>query len=164
MSLRFYLERTDISKWKNDLVMIKPLETERELIYACYECILNDDQKEMVSPAWFSIGRAYLHKNHNFPCIIYNKENHPIGFINFYNWIGGKDAYSWSYFIDVKYQGKGYGKASAILAVNILKSVNPTKSIKLATEKNNIKAHKLYESLGFHLSSERDGDDLVFIL
>lgn len=64
----------------------------------------------------------------------------------------------------MKYQGKGYGKASAILAVNILKSVNPTKSIKLATEENNIKAHKLYESLGFHLSSEKDGDDLVFIL
>jgi diamine N-acetyltransferase len=71
-------------------------------------------------------------------------------------------AYSWSYFIDLEYQGKGYGKASAKLAIDILTKSNPNKIIKLATEQNNTKAHKLYESIGFKKTSVLDGDDLVF--
>ena len=64
----------------------------------------------------------------------------------------------------MKYQGKGYGKSAAELAINILKTVAPDKTIKLATDKTNTKAHKLYTSLGFSKSSEMDGDDIVFIL
>lgn len=36
--------------------------------------------------------------------------------------------------------------------------------IRLSTEALNIKAQKLYASIGFVLSEERDGDDLVFVL
>ena len=162
MSLRNDLETLDIKYWKNDLVNIKPMETVEELIYASYECKLTEEQKEMVSPVWFSVGRAYLFKDNNYPCIIYNNNNKPIGFINFFTWMDGS-AYSWSYFIDLEYQGKGYGKASAKLAVDILTKSNPNKNIKLATEQNNTKAHKLYESIGFKKTSELDGDDIVFV-
>ena len=31
---------------ENDLVKIKPLTTEKELIYAAYECQLSDEQKK----------------------------------------------------------------------------------------------------------------------
>ena len=164
MSLRKDLEILNIDCWKNDLVKIKPLTTEKELIYAAYECQLSDEQKEMVSPLWFIIGRAYLNKDNYFPCIIYTLDDKPIGFISFSTWIGNDEAYSWSYFVDLNYQGKGYGKSAAELAINILKNANPNKSIKLATEKNNTKAHKLYNSLGFSKSSEIDGDDIVFVL
>lgn len=137
---------------------------EKELIYAAYECQLTEEQREMVSPLWFIIGRAYLYKDNYFPCIIYTLDDKPIGFISFSTWIGNSEAYSWSYFIDLKYQGKGYGKSAAELAINILKTANQNKTIKLATEKNNTKAHKLYSSLGFSKSSEMDGDDIVFVL
>ena len=164
MSLRTDLERLNISCWQNDLVKIKHMTTEKELIYAAYECKLTDEQKEMVSPFWFLIGRAYLNKNDYYPCIIYNLNNEPIGFINFSSWIGNDDAYSWSYFIDLNYQGNGYGKSAAELAIKILNTAAPNKIIKLATEKNNKKAHKLYTSLGFKESSEIDGEDIVFVL
>ena len=143
---------------------IKPLTTEKELIFAAHECQLTDEQRDFVSPIWFTIGRAYLHKDDNLPCIIYNLDNVPIGFINFYKWIGDKDSYSWSYFIDLKYQRKGFCKSTAKLAVDILKKLNSNISIKLASEKDNYKAHNLYISLGFNKSSEVDGDDIVFVL
>ena len=77
-------------------------------------------------------------------------------------WLANGDAYSWSYFIDKDQQGKGYGKQTARLAAHILKTANPNKCIKLATEANNKKAQQLYTSLGFKQLSEMDGDDLVF--
>ena len=104
MSLREELELLNMNEWQNDLVKIMPLTTEKELVFAAYECQLTDEQKNFVSPIWFTIGRAYLYKDDNYPCIIYNLDNMPIGFINFYKWIGDENAYSWSYFIDLKYQ------------------------------------------------------------
>lgn len=162
MSLRADLEKLTDQYWQNDYVKIRPLLTESDLIYAGYECQLTDEQKDLVNPFWFSVGRAYLFKEDNYPCIIYNECEEPIGFINLDKWLGSGDAYSWSYFIDKKHQGKGYGKHAAQLAVHILKSANPEKQIKLATEVCNTKAQRLYVSLGFEKLSEMDGDDIVF--
>ena len=131
-------------------------------IYAAYECQLDDRQKELVNPAWFSIGRAYLFRDDNYLCIICNEQMMPIGFINLCKWLGEGEAFTWSYFIDKNHQGKGYGKSAAEAAIQILKATSPEKPIKLATEKGNEKAQRLYTSLGFRLLPELDGDDLVF--
>ena len=162
MSLRADLEKLTDEHWQNTHVKIRPISTEADLIYAGYDCKLTDEQKELVNPFWFSIGRAYLLKEDNYPCIIYNACNEPVGFINLFKWLGSGDAYSWSYFIDKYHQGRGYGKHAAQLAIHILKQANPTKTIKLATEVCNTKAQKLYLSLGFEKLSEMDGDDFVF--
>ena len=162
MSIRTDLECLKDTIWLNDNVCIKPITTQSDLVYAIFECQLNESQKELVNPASFSIGRAYLFREDNYPCIIYNEKKDPVGFINLNKWLGKGDAYSWSFYIDKDYQGKGYGRNAAQLAVRILKTANPSKPIKLSTEKDNEKAQRLYTSLGFKLLSELDGDDLVF--
>lgn len=162
MSLREELEQLPEEHWQNEYVKIKPLTTEADLIYAGFDCQLTDAQKELVNPFWFSIGRAYLFREDNYPCIIYHACNEPVGFINLVKWLGSGDAYSWSYFIDKDHQGKGYGKQAARLAIHILKAANPNKQIKLSTEHSNAAAQALYTSLGFQLLDELDGDDLVF--
>lgn len=164
MCLREDLQKVAGEGWQNQYVKIKPLLTEEQLIYAGFECEITESQKQLVNPFWFSIGRAYLFKEDNYPCVIYNAENIPIGFINFYTWLPNKKGYSWSFFIDKKHQGRGYGKASAQLAVCILKSANPKMPIKLATEVANKKAQALYRLLGFKQLAEKDGDDLIFEL
>ncbi len=161
MSLRDDLLKVTSEYWENEHVKIKPLETEADLIYAAHECELTDEQRELVSPVWFYVGRAYLHREDHYPCIICNERGERIGFISFSKWFGG-DAYSWGYFIDKHSQGKGYGKAAARLAVQVLKKANPEIPIKLATEECNLKAQSLYASLGFEKLNEMDGDDLVF--
>lgn len=162
MSLRSDLEKLSAEHWQNACVKIRPLATQDDLIYAAYDCQLTDAQKELVNPAWFSIGRAYLFREDNYPCIIYNECNAPIGFINLNKWLGSGDAYSWSYFIDSRHQRKGYGKSAAQLAIAILKAANPEKQIKLSTEVSNTTAQDLYLSLGFQKLDEMDGDDIVF--
>ena len=162
MSLRDDLENLPGEVWQNEYVKIKPLSTLKDLIYAGYDCQLKEEQKELVSPFWFYIGRAYLFKEDNYPCIICNASDEPIGFINFAKWVGNGDAYTWGFYIDKKYQGKGNGKHAAQLAISILKSANPQKQIKLSTEVSNTKAHALYTSMGFKKLPEMDGDDIVF--
>lgn len=162
MGIRSALEIISSDKWSNARVSIRPLVTESDLIYATYDCELDEKQKELVNPAWFSIGRAYLFRDDNYPCIICDEQMVPIGFINLCKWLGEGDAYSWSYFIDRSHQRKGYGKSAAEAAIRILKTANPDKPIKLATEKDNEKAQRLYRSLGFRLLPELDGDDIVF--
>lgn len=162
MSLRTDLEKLPDRYWHNANIKIKPLSTESDLLYATLDCHLTDEQRELVNPAWFCIGRAYLFRDDHFPCIILNARNEPVGFISLCKWLGSGDAYSWSYFIDKDHQGKGHGLHAAQLAIRILKAANPARQIKLATEARNIKAQKLYRSLGFELLPEMDGDDIVF--
>lgn len=162
MGLRTALENTASALWSDERTRIKPITTQADLIYAIFDCRLIEEQEELVNPAGFSIGRAYLFREDNYPCIIYNEKFEPIGFINLCKWLGKGDANSWSFYIDKKYQGKGYGKHAALLAVSILKAADPDKPIKLSTEKDNEKAQRLYSSLGFILLPELDGDDLVF--
>jgi len=162
MPLREELERLPSECWSSGRVSISPILTENDMIYATYDCELTEEQKDIVNPAWFSIGRAYLNRDDNYPCLIRSERGEPIGFINLYVWIGDESAYSWSYYIDKNSQGKGYGKQAARLAISILKSANPQVPIKLATEERNVKAQALYKSLGFTRLDELDGDDLVF--
>lgn len=162
MSLRDALESLPEEYWSYGRVQIRLLMTEDDLIYAGFDCRLSDEQKELVNPAWFSIGRAYLNRENNYPCIIYNESMERIGFISLCKWLGSGDAYSWSFFVDMNHQGKGYGKDAANAAIRILRAADPDKTIKLAAEEYNHKAHDLYYRLGFSLLSEKDGDDLVF--
>lgn len=162
MPIRTDLEHVKNSLWLDDQVCIKPIATQDDLVYALFECKLTEEQKKLVNPAAFLIGRAYLFREDNYPCIIYNARKEPVGFINLCKWLGEGDAYSWSFFIDKDHQGKGYGRSTAQVAVRILKAANPQKSIKLSTERNNEKAQRLYCSLGFRLLPELDSDDLVF--
>lgn len=164
MPLRTELEKIPDGQWSNDSVLFQPVKTEEDLIYAAYGCLLDDEQKAFVNPAWYSIGRAYISRNDNYPCIIYNKKCEPIGLINLCKWLGNGDAFSWSFYIDVRQQGKGYGRKAAGLAVRLLKTANPNQPIRLAAEMDNVRAHRLYYSLGFSLLPEPDGDDLVFEL
>ena len=162
MSLRIDLEKLADEHWQNEYVKIRPITTQSDLIYLGYDCRLTDEQQELVNPFWFSIGRAYLDRENNYPCIIYNDHNDPVGFINLSKWFDSGVYYSWSYYVDKNQQGKGYGRHAAELAIQILKAADPEKMIKLSTEVCNVKAQKLYMSLGFEKLDEMDGDDLVF--
>ena len=162
MTLRQALEGLAPEIWTDGPVSIRPLKTEADMIYAAMDCQLTAEQQDMVNPAWFSIGRAYLRPADNLPCLIY-ADGEPVGFINLGKWLAkGEAANSWSFFIDKGRQGRGYGRRAAKLAIRILKAADPEKPIKLATEESNEPAQRLYASLGFRLLPELDGDDLVF--
>ncbi len=149
--------------WVSEAVNIRRIENDDDLWYAVVECRLNPEQEDYVNPAGFSIGRAYLAPDDNVPCVICKSDGERIGYIVFRRWLGKGGGFNWSYYIDREFQEHGYGKAAARLAVKILKSVDPKMPIKLSAEADNVKAQKLYCSIGFVKSDEMDGDDLVFV-
>lgn len=145
-------------------VSIRPITDDDDLWYAVVECRLLPGQEDFVNPAGFSIGRAYLCPESNYPCVILDERGERIGYIVLRKWLGDSEAYSWSYYLDRDSQGQGYGRAAAKLAVRILKAAAPDVPVKLSTEQDNVKAQRLYQSVGFTRSGEMDGDDLVFVL
>ena len=122
MSLREKLLRVAPEEWENEFVRIRPMATRDDLIYAGDGCRLTDEQREFVNPVWFSLGRAYLAPEEHYPCLIENERREPIGFLCFTAWA---DAYSWSYFLDARQQGRGYGKRAAQLALRLLRLADP---------------------------------------
>ena len=163
-SLRASLDQLPAEAFEGDGLSFRPIRTEADLVYAIFDCQLTDEQQELVNPAGFSIGRAYLHPENNCPCLIVSDTDGPVGFINLCLWLGkGEEvAFNWSYYIDKDHQGRGYGRKAAQLAVRLLKTIDPATTIKLSTEANNRKAQTLYMSLGFRKLDELDGDDLMF--
>ena len=142
-------------------IRIRPIRDDYDLWFAAVECKPLPEQKEYVNPAGFSIGRAYLHPEENIPCIIW-KEDVRIGYIVFRAWSDGS-ANSWSFYLDENFQGRGFGKTAAHLAVQILQTASPGTPIKLSTGQSNEKARRLYRSLGFYDTGEMDGNDPVFL-
>ena len=150
---------SDVFHYSN--IRISPIHDDYDIWYAVVECKLAPGQEDLVNPAGFSIGRAYLHPESNIPCIIWNG-NTRIGYIVLREW-NRNEATSWSFYLSKEHQGYGYGRAAAKLAIQILLAAAPDTPIKLSTEKANHKAQQLYLDLGFHPTDELDGDDLVFI-
>lgn len=162
MTFREKLENLPQSAFAGETVLLRPIKNEEDLAYAIFDCTLTEEQRGFVNPASFSIGRAFLNPENNYPCVILNAEGARVGFLLLDVWLGEGDGYSWSYYIDFRQQGKGYGKSAARTAIKLLKTIGPTEMIKLSAERDNWKAQKLYCSLGFVQLDELDGDDLVF--
>ena len=150
------------SSFSNETVLFRHIESEADLAYAIFGCKLPEEQQGLVTPASYSIGRAYIHPMDNYPCIICTLEGRPIGFINLLRWLGIGTGVTWSIYIDEEEQGKGYGKAAARLATQILKTTFPEETLKLSVVEANTRARALYLSLGFQLLDELDINDLVY--
>lgn len=151
--------------WHSETVSIQPIRDDDDLWYATVECRLYPEQEDYVNPAGFSVGRAWLHPEDNLPCIIRNSGGQRIGYIVLRKWLGcGETACNWSFCLDRDWQGQGYGRAAAKLAVKILKAAASDIPVKLSTETDNGKAQGLYQSIGFVKTDEMDGDDYVFRL
>jgi diamine N-acetyltransferase len=161
MNLKKRLDALPGSAFSLDGIRISPIRDDYDLWYATVECRLAPGQEDYVNPAGFSIGRAYLQPEKHVPCIIWQRDIR-IGYIVLRQW-SNTESTSWSYYLDARHQGKGFGKTAARLAVQILKAAVPEQPIKLSAEKDNTKAHRLYRSIGFAVSHELDGDDLVFV-
>ena len=162
MSIREKLRSLPESAFSQDGLTIREIRDDDDLWYVTAECALAPGQEDFVNPAGFSIGRAWLHPADNVPCVICLETGERIGYIVLREWLGAGKAYNWSYFLDKGWQGRGYGKKAAALAVRILKAADPAMPIKLSTEAENAKAQRLYTSIGFRKLEEMDGDDLVF--
>ena len=71
-------------------------------------------------------------------------------------WIGG-------FFIDTKWQGKGYGKHALNAILSYFQEQYQLRHFALSVQPQN-PAIQLYESIGFHTTDEWEGDEIVMRL
>ena len=76
---------------------IREVRDDGDLWFATAECALAPGQEELVNPAGFDIGRAYLNPADNVPCVICLEDGTRIGFIVFRMWLAAGTADSWGY-------------------------------------------------------------------
>lgn len=77
-----------------------------------------------------------------------------------------KNSYSiWRLMIDKKYQRKGYGRQAIDLALDFIKTWpnGQAKYCYLSYDPGNQIAKRLYESMGFRETGDKDGDELIAI-
>lgn len=63
------------------------------------------------------------------------------------------------FFIDKRYQGRGYGKAALLLVLDKMREEGRYKRVSVTYQERNVAAMRLYESVGFvHTGAEFEGD------
>jgi diamine N-acetyltransferase len=84
----------------------------------------------------------------------------PVGFVMLFIDVEKAEYYVWRFMIDVRYQGKGYGKQALQLLINHIRDTYPLAArITLSYVPGNVEAQKLYASAGFvETGKEEDGE------
>ncbi len=142
------LKNADKRLFWGEKVTLKPVETEEELLCVADLKLTNDTD---------------LKSQDCLTCIVLCDEK-PVGYINFCKWQGLGEASSWNLLICESARGRGYGRDAAQTAARVLKAAEGALPVKLAVGRTNLKAQRFFKSLGYELSEEIYGDDLVFIL
>lgn len=151
------------------------IELER-LSYENYaECIqlkVAIDQKNFVTDNATSIIHAYfeLEKGMMIPLpYVIKNDDEMIGFIMMsyckpdLNSPTQKGEYCiWRFMVDEQHQGKGYGRASVLKALNIIRTypIEYSETVCVFVEKDDVKAKSLYNSIGFVETGETIDDEI----
>lgn len=120
-----------------------------------------DDQIKYVSDNMKILARAYAYRNNRSQAFIIYHDDVPIGMAMYYD-SDEMQAYSFNqFFIDRRYQGKGYGFEAAQLVLNEMKTDGKYDKVVLCYVKGDEAAMKLYEKLGFHHTGYVEENEIV---
>lgn len=114
----------------------------------CVKLEVQEEQRKMVAPNWYSIIQAAYDESYT-PLSIYY-EDMMVGFFMY-----GKDPDDGLYWIvrlmiDKRYQGRGYGEAAIRLGLELIKRQEDcSPEIVISYKPDNEAAGKLYERVGF---------------
>lgn len=118
-------------------------------------------QKRYVSDSANILARAWAYRDENSEAFVIYDDKEPIGMAMYYD-IDEMGAYDFSqFFIDEKYQGKGYGFTAAKLVLEHMKKAGRFDKVVLCYIDGNDAAKNLYEKLGFHLTGDSDEDEII---
>ena len=121
------------------------------------------NQESYVSGQTAILARAYAYRNARSRAFYICEEETPIGMGMYFDCEELKSYDLSQFFVDARYQGKGYGKAAASLILDCMKKEGKYHKAILCYIEGNEAARRLYEGLGF-VERDRDGDEIVMEL
>lgn len=122
---------------------------------------VSEEQEKFVSDSDRILARAWAYRNHRSHAFVIYDDTVPVGMILYYDLEECK-AYDLSQlFIDYRYQGKGIGEEATKQSLQMMKKDGKYKKVVLCYIEGNDPARKMYEKLGFHLTGESDGNEVI---
>ena len=124
---------------------------------------VSEAPKTYVAGSAVLLARAYAYREWRSRAFVVCDDETPVGMGLYYD-CPERNAYDFSqFFIDERYQGKGYGKAAAKAVLEAMKQDGKYDKTVLCYIEGNEAARKLYESSGF-VEIDRDEDEIIMEL
>ena len=120
-----------------------------------------DDQRGFVAPNAVSIAEAHFQPKSWMRAIYADGE--PAGFVLTYEDPGTEGYHLWRFMVDGRQQRRGVGRRGMELLLERWRELG-AEAASLSVVEGNDSAIAFYESLGFRLTGERDGGELVMRL
>ena len=137
----------------------------REIDESNFRQVINltvaDEQKGFVASNARSIAQSKIYP-HLVPLAVY-EDGKLVGFAMY-----GRDPETYRYWIvrlmiDAEFQGKGYGRAATLALIKKMEQLPKCGEIFLSFVPDNEGAEKLYQSVGFKRTGERDEDGEIIM-
>lgn len=117
-----------------------------------------ETQKRYVANRAVLLARAYAYRNNRSRAFIVYADQTPVGMGLYYD-LPEMQCYDFSqFFIDARYQGKGYGKAATKAVLEEMKKDGKYDKVIVCYVEGNRGAKKLYESFGFIETDCEEGE------
>lgn len=121
---------------------------------------LAPEQKDLVASNLYSIAQSKFDPNAHPRAVYAGKEL--VGFLMYNVWEEKdktREASIYRFMIDVKHQGKGYGRAALARALDEIKATPGVKKVSIGYMPENAIARSFYASLGFvEVGTDEDGE------
>jgi diamine N-acetyltransferase len=132
-----------------------------ETVRAICDLDVGDDQRGYVAPNAVSIAEAHFQPKSWFRAIYADDE--PAGFVLTFEDPGGDGYHLWRFMVDGRHQRRGVGRRAMELLLERWRELGADAG-SLSVVEGNDSAIAFYESLGFQLTGEREGGELVMQL
>jgi Acetyltransferases, including N-acetylases of ribosomal proteins len=126
---------------------------------------VGEDQRRFVAESAGILARAYAYRNERSRALIIYNDETPVGMALYYD-IPDWECYNFSqFFIDRRYQGRGFGLDAAKQIVDLMRADGRYDKIVLCYVEGDDAAKKLYEKLGFrHTGDDEDGEIVMELI
>lgn len=122
---------------------------------------VSEAQKSFVADSAGILARAYAYRESRSKAFIVYSDDIPVGMALYYD-CEELGVYDFSqFFIDERYQGKGYGIEATRLILDMMKEDGKFDRVNLCYIEGNEAAKNMYEKLGFYLTGDCDENEIV---
>ena len=122
---------------------------------------VREDKYDYVSDSSGILARTYAYRDNRSQAFVIYDDNVPVGMAMYHDLDDWK-AYDFSqFFIDHRYQRKGYGLKAAEMILEKMKADGKYDRVVLCYINGDEAAKNLYEKLGFHHTGQADEDEII---
>ncbi|MBR4471250.1 MAG: GNAT family N-acetyltransferase [Erysipelotrichaceae bacterium] len=125
---------------------------------------VRDDQRAFVTDRAEVLARAYAYREHRSQAFVIYNDDLPVGMAMYKDLDEFKAFHLSQFFIDQRYQGKGFGYEAAAKILQMMKDDGKYNKVVLCYIEGDDAARNLYEKLGFRHTGVVEGNEIIMEL